>query len=329
MNSAIRYPRFDKTEMERENVVVDGEFQRQESSPIFALSDAMDHHMWGDLYSRKNSIGNHTVIRTATPAMMDSIKNKYYYPNNALLTVAGDVQHEDVFKQVESVYGDWKPSGFNPFKKWPIPEFKPLQKSDYFVVESKLSEVPLILLEWQGPDTRRDIKSTYAADVFSYIMDQNSSRLKKTLVQSGLALDVDISYLTLRYVGPITLYVVPNPSKIKECMAELKRQLQLMDSDDYVTDEQICNIQKQKLGTTAIREEEVTSDFAQVLSFWWASASIDYYTTYNDNLQKVTRADLQAYVRKYIKNKPYCAGLLVNPDTRTQVNPQDFFTASK
>jgi zinc protease len=73
----------------------------------------------------------------------------------------------------------------------------------------------------------------------------------------------------------------------------------------------------------------VTSDFAQVLSFWWASASIDYYTTYNDNLQKVTRADLQAYVRKYIKNKPYCAGLLVNPDTRTQVNPQDFFTASK
>lgn len=327
MNSAIRYPKFDKEEMARENVVVDGEFQRQESSPVFALSDAMDHHMWGDLYSRKNAIGNHTVIRTATPAMMDSIKNKYYFPNNSLLTVAGDVNHDDVFKKVERIYGSWKSSDFDPFKKWPIPEFKPLQKSDYFVVQSKLSEVPLILLEWQGPDTRNDVKSTYAADVFSYIMNQNSSKLKQALVQSGLALDVDISYLTLHYVGPITLYVVPNPSKIKECMAELKKQLQLMDSDDYLTDEQMAT-SKQKLGTMAIREQEATSDFAQVLSFWWSSASIDYYTTYNDNLNKITRADLQNYVRKYIKNRPYCAGLLINPDSGTQVNPNDFFTAS-
>jgi len=100
-----------------------------------------------------------------------------------------------------------------------------------------------------------------------------------------------------------------------------------MDSNDYLKDEQIAT-SKQKLGTTAIREEEVTSDFAQVLSFWWASASIDYYTTYNENLNKMTRADLQGYVRKYIKNKPFCAGLLVNPDLGTQVNPKDFFTAS-
>ncbi|GAA3988209.1 M16 family metallopeptidase [Mucilaginibacter dorajii] len=327
MNSAIRYPSFDAKEMAKENVVVDGEFQQQESSPTFALSNAMDHHMWGDLYSRKNAIGDHDVIRNATPDLMDSIKNKYYYPNNALLTVAGDVQHEDVFKKVEAIYGSWKPSGFDPFKKWPIPEFKPLLKNDYFVVESSLSNVPFIMIDWQGPDTRTDIPSTYAADVFSYILNQNSSTLKKALVQSGLALDVNISYLTLSHVGPITLFVVPNPNKIKECMAEVKHQLEIMDRDDYVTDEQIAT-SKQKLGILKIQEEEVASDFVQVLSFWWSSASLDYFTSYNAKLNKMTRADLQSYVRKYIKNKPYCAGMLINPDLATQVSAKSFFTAS-
>ncbi len=327
MNSAIRYPKFDKSEMERENIVVDGEFQRNESNPTFALSNMMDHHMWGDLYSRKNSIGDHDVIRNATPALMDSIKNKYYFPNNAMLTIAGNVKHEDVFAQVEKIYGSWTPSGFDPFKKWPIPEFKPLAKSDYFIVESNLSQVPIIMIDWPGPDTRYDVKSTYAADVCSYILNQNSSKLKKALVQSGLALDVDISYLTLHHVGPITLVVVPNPEKVKECMAEVKRQLQLMDSDDYFTDEQIAT-SKEKLEILKIREEEVTSDFVQVLSFWWASASLDYYTTYNVNLQKTTRADVQAYLRKYIKNKPFCAGMLISPDQKARVNPQSFFTAA-
>lgn len=327
MNSAIRYPKFDKEEMERENVVVDGEFQRHESNPMFALTDAMDHHMWGDLYSRKNAIGNHDVIRGATPDLMDSIKNKYYFPNNSLLTIAGDVSHEDVFQKVEKIYGTWQSSGFDPFKKWPVPEFKPLQKSDYFIVESKLSHVPFIMLSWQGPDTRNDVDATYAADVFSYILTQNSSSLKKALVQSGLALDATISYLTLSHTGTITLFVVPNLNKIKECTAEVKRQLTLMDNDNYVTDEQIVTA-KLKLSVKRIREAEVASDFTQLLSFWWASASLDYFTTYNTRLNGITRADLQAYVRKYIKNKPYCAGLLINPDLEAHVVPENFFTAA-
>jgi len=62
------------------------------------------------------------------------------------------------------------------------------------------------------------------------------------------------------------------------------------------------------------------------LSFWWASASIDYFTTYVDNLKKVTKADLRSYVDKYIKDKPYCAGLLVSPKMNEELKPQQFFT---
>jgi zinc protease len=327
MNSAIRYPKFEANEMAKENIVVDGEFQQNESNPFFALNDAMDHHLWGNLYSRKNVIGNHEVIRSATPAMMDSIKNKYYYPNNSLLTIAGDVKHEDVFKQVENIYGSWPASSFDPFKKWPVPEFKPLVKTDYFIVESNITRVPFIEINWLGPDTRTDLSSTYAADVFSYILTQNGSKLNKALVQSGLALQTNIGYLTLKHVGPISLIVVPNPDKVKECVAEIKRQIAMFDFDDYITDEQV-ETAKRKLEIKQQEEQEVASDFVEVLSFWWASASIDYFTTYNDNLKKVTKSDLKRYVDKYIKNKPYCAGLLLTPTMRAELKPEEFFNAN-
>lgn len=327
MNSAIRYPKFDPAEMKKENEVVDDEFQRQESNPLYALNDAMSHHMWGDLYSRKNIIGDHNVIRNATPALMDSIKNKYYFPNNMLLTVAGDVQHDDVFSQVEKIYGSWKPSGFDPFKKWPIPEFTPLQKKDCFVVESKLAQVPEIKVEWMGPDTRTDVPATYTADVFSFILDQTASKLNKALVQSGLALQIDFGYITLNHVGPIELSVIPNPDKINECMTEIKRQIDQWDAGDYFTDEQL-KLALRKMEIRQVREQEVTSDYVQALSFWWASTSLDYFMGYNDNMQKVTRADLQNYVRKYLKGRPYCAGLLINPDKETKTDTQQFTNAN-
>ncbi|MXV17770.1 insulinase family protein [Pedobacter sp. HMF7056] len=324
MNSAIRYPLFDAEEMKRENIVVDGEFQRNESNPYFPLIDEMNHRLWGDLYSRKNVIGDHNIIRTATPAKMDTIKNKYYWPNNSLLTVAGDVKHDDVFKQVEATFGDWKPSGFDPFVKWPVPEFKPLTKSDYFITESPNVNVPIVMYYWHGPDTRKDIPATYAADVFSFILNQNSSKFSRALVDAGLALEVNIGYFTQKHTGPISLTVVPDPSKTKECLAEVKHQLALFDSPDYVTDEQI-EAAKRTLDIYSVREQEVTSDFVHTVSFWWCSATPGYLNTYQDNLRKVTRTDLQQYVRKYIKDKPFCAGMLVSPQLKNTIKPELFF----
>lgn len=326
MNSAIRYPRFTTRSIQKENQVVDDEFREHESNPGFALTSAMDHYMWGDLYSRKNPIGDHQVIRSATPAMMDSIHNKYYYPNNCMLMIAGDVKHEDIFQQVAKIYSGWKPSDFDPFKKWPIPEFKPIEKTKYIIVESEQAHVPEVRFQWQGPDTRNDLKATYAADVFSYILEQNSSKFKKALVQSGLALDVSIGYLTMSHVGPIDIELSPNPDKVKACVDELKKQIDMMDADDYITDEQLASA-KRKLEIKKIKEREVTSRFVQVLSFWWASSSIDYYAGYIDNVNKITRADLQEYVRKYIKNHPYCAGMLISPEMHTQTRADDFFTS--
>ncbi|WP_449439223.1 hypothetical protein [Pedobacter steynii] len=118
--------------------------------------------------------------------------------------------------------------------------------------------------------------------------------------------------------------VSPNPAKIKECYQEVLKQIALWDEDDYLSEVQIERA-KRLLSISQVERREVTSDYAHLLSFWWASASVDYYTHYEENLNKITRADLLNYVRKYIKGKPFCAGMIINKNSVDAVKPQEFF----
>lgn len=315
MNSAIRYPLFLEEEQKKENPVVDGEFQRAESNPVFFLLKDMDKHLWGEHYSRKNTIGDHDIIMTATKEKMVTIKDKYYHPNNSMLVVAGDVRARDIFKLAKEVFGDWEPAPFDPFNKWPIPEFEPLEADDAFITVNENATIPIVMYGYHGPDTRNDIEATYAADVFSYILQQAGSRLQRELVDEGLALQVGVSYATLKHVGPIQIFLVPNPTRVDEAIAKLEEHIAQWADPDYFTDEQLATA-KSLLAIDDAYGKEKTSDFVHTVTYWWASASIDYYVNYVDNLQKVTREDIQRYVNTYIIDQPRAKGILLSPEMR-------------
>ncbi|MEZ5013902.1 MAG: pitrilysin family protein [Chitinophagales bacterium] len=274
MNSAIRYPLFLEQEMKNENPVVDGEFQRNESNPVFFLFDDMNRYMWKDNYYRKNPIGLHDVILSCTPEKMRTIQAKYYYPNNALLAIAGDVDHEDVFKRVAAIFGDWQPADFDPFAKWPIPEMQPLQGVTNFVTINDNAQVPIFIIGFHGPDTRNDLKATYAADVFSYILQQANCKLQKDLVESGLAYQVNVSYQTCKYTGPIQIVLVPNPMKVQEAWNVLWENVKQWTDPNYFTDEQLTTSKNLLACIIDAYGKESTSNYIHTVTYWWASASV-------------------------------------------------------
>ena len=97
MNAAIRYPIYRTEDMQKERPVVDGEFQRAESNPVFNLFLDVNKRTWGENFTRKNAIGDHNIINTATPEKMMIIKDKYYHPNNSILVICGDVKPDASF----------------------------------------------------------------------------------------------------------------------------------------------------------------------------------------------------------------------------------------
>jgi zinc protease len=326
LNAAIRFPIYRIEDMQKERVVVDGEFQRAESNPGFQLDFEVRKRLWTDQFTRKNPIGIHDIINTATPEKMMVIKNKYYFPNNSLLTICGDVHHEEAFAMAEKIFGDWQSSGFDPIQKYPIPPFKPLTQSSFFVKESTIAQTPFMDFAWQGPSYLTDSASTIAADVFSTIVGLNSSKLQQALVDKGLASDVSLNYQTSKYVGPISIFVVPNPNKVKECYAELMNQLSQFNNPDYFTDAQLADA-KAILLRDDMRAKEKPSSLPSQVSYTWCSTSLNYYTDNTDDYQKVTRADIKKYLETYLVGKPFVGGIIISPDLNKTVNAASFFVA--
>ncbi len=315
--TALREPLFRKDELERERQVVIGEYDRNESSPFFALSRDMDAKLYPGNFSRKDIIGDRQIILTTTPEKMRTIQKKYYVPNNSALIVAGDVNPATVFSLVEKELGQWS-RGADPFTADPIPTIPSLQKSEGVLVEAPVGAVT-VQVQWQGPSVGEDPKSTYAADVFSDVLNDPGSKFQQRLVDNGLWQGVGVNYYTLNHTGPITISGQTSAPQLREALAALYGEIAKFDTPGYFTSDELEAVKAHRAVTSAF-DRERASGFAHTLGFWWSVASLEYYMGYVDYMAQQSLDDLRAYARKYIVDKPHIAGVLIAPDARRSLN---------
>jgi zinc protease len=317
LTPALRSPLFLPSELDVERQVVLGEYDRNEASPFFQLQRQMDMKLYPGNYSRKNVIGDRQVIATVTPDKMRYIQRKYYIPNNSVLIVAGDVKPDSIFAVAERQLGSW-PRGADPFAADPIPPIPSLTGNDAVVVEGPVNAVT-VLLQWQGPSVGKDPKSTYAADVFSDLLNDPRSRFQQRLVDSGLWQAIGVNYYTLNHTGPISISGQTTPEKLKQALAALNAEIVKLDDPTYFDPEELRAAQAHRAVSSAF-DRERASGFAHTLGFWWSVASLEYYMGYVDNMAQQNIGDLRAYADKYIVGKPHITGVLISPEGRRAIN---------
>ena len=311
--AALREPLFRQDELERERQVVIGEYDRNESSPFFALTQQMDARLYPGSSSRKNTIGNRQIILSTTPEKMRTIQRKYYVPNNSVLIVAGDVNPATVFALAERELGSWK-RGEDPFVSDPIPPIPALTRSEGLIVESPVGALTF-LVQWQGPSVGKDPNATYAADVFSDVLNDPRSQFQQRLVDSGLWQAVGVNYYTLNHTGPITISGQTSPDQLREALKALYGEIAKFTTPGYFTLEELEAVKAHRAVTSAF-DRERASGFAHTLGFWWSVASLEYYMGYVDNMAQQTLEDLRSYARRYIIGRPHIAGVLIAPEAR-------------
>lgn len=313
---ALREPKFLREELDRERLVVLGEYDRNEASPFFELDKRTTQALYPGQWSRKNVIGERQVLQTVTPDKMREIQRKYYVPNNAALIVTGDVDADRVFELAEHVFGDWK-RGSDPFIADPIPPITPMTGSSALFVEQDVGAIT-VFIRWQGPSVRADPEATFSADVFSDALNQPGSTLQRRLVDSGLWHSVGVNYYTLNNAGPITISGQTSPDRFKAALSALYREIEQFADPGYITREQLDASKAERAVSTAFGFDR-PSDFAHTIGFWWSVASLDYYMRYIDSMARRTQEDMRKYARDYILGKPYVVGVLMPADVRRQL----------
>jgi zinc protease len=286
----------------------------------------MDAKLYPGSFSRKDVIGDRQIVLTTTPEKMRTIQNKYYVPNNSAVIVAGDVNPATVFALAEQELGQWN-RGADPFVADPIPAIPPIQKSEGLIVESPVGAVT-VQIQWQGPSVGQDPKATYAADVFSDVLNDPQSQFQQKLVDTGIWQAVGVNYYTLNHTGPITISGQTSAEQLRPALAALYGEIAKFDTPGYFTSDELEAVKAHRAVTSAF-DRERASGFAHTLGFWWSVASLEYYMGYVDYMAQQSLDDLRGYARKYIVGKPHIAGVLISTNERQSLKlvPEDLVIA--
>jgi zinc protease len=306
LSRMLRDPDFDNDGLTRERAVVFNEFDRDMADPVFQLRRNVERRLWSTAWGRKNPLGEPAAISAATPATLKAIYHRYYVPNNAAVFVSGDVSTAEVFNEARHAFDGWRAAP-DPFVASPVPPIPALPGTQAVVMTGDVQDAT-VMIAWQGPSVGETPDQTYAADVFSTMVNDPASRVQQRLVKSGLFQELGISYLTEHHVGPIALVGRTTLDSLPHALAALRHELIDWGMPDAFDADALEGARQERRVAQAL---ELQNGTTAALRFgeWWGIAGLDYYKSYPDRLLAVSALDVNQYVTTYI-DAPYVIGVL-------------------
>ena len=171
-----------------------------------------------------------------------SYYQRYYQPNNCTLVVAGDIDPDAAFKDIEAVFGAI-PKGPEPPK---VTAKEPRQFGERRLAVRREAQLPFIYMVYHAPNWEE--QDAYPLEVLSRILSQGrSSRLYHRLVyQQRLALEAGADY-NFDTANP-TLFAVhgqPMPGKdVKQLEEALDAEISRMQKE-LVSDAELAKVRNQ------------------------------------------------------------------------------------
>ncbi|MGK7396532.1 MAG: M16 family metallopeptidase [Candidatus Cyclobacteriaceae bacterium M3_2C_046] len=243
-------------------------------------------------------IGSMEHLDAASIQDFKDFRDKYYVPNNATLSIAGDIDIQETKKMVEKYFSDI-PAG-EPVQQPDIVE-PPQQEEIKDVVYDNI-QLPAVITAYHMPALGTD--DYYAMDMLvTLLSDGASSRLNKSIVdKQQLALATGAIPLSGEDPGLFLTFGIANMGvSVDELQAAMEKEIDQV-KNNLVEASEFQKIRNQK-------ESEFITSNSTVAGI--AESLATYYTFYNntnlinteiDKYMAVTREDIQRVANEYLKD---------------------------
>jgi zinc protease len=258
---------------------------------------------------------------------VNDLKNfflRWYGPNNATLTIGGDVDVQNILKLTEKYFGSI-PRG-EAVENMPS-SVAVLDKDRYCSYEDQYIRIPLLTMTFPVP--ARYSKDETALDCLAEILGQGKNSLMyKNFVKTGLASRASCFNSNSELAGEFSFSVLPLPGKSLADMEKLVRQTLAEFETRGVTDDDITRY-------VAGYESNVISSLSSVAG---KVSQLAAYQTFQNNpnfmaeewkrVHGVTKAEVMRVFNQYFKNRN-CVILSVYPKgQQNAVAAADNYTVS-
>ncbi len=300
MADGLINPKFTKEDFEKEkNVAIEG-IKSIEKDVQTTANRVHSKLRFGD----NHPFGEFQTIESLNNISLKDIQNyykKFAIPNNAYLTIVGDVQYDEIRSLVESLFGDWKKGKDSNYT---LPQANNLDNIEInFVdmsnaVQSEIYVGNLMDISMTNPDF-------FALKLGNQILGGSSTaRLFMNLREDkGFTYGSYSSASTSRYKGSFTATASVRNEVTDSAITEIINEINLISSEG-VTDEELDAAKEKYVGSFIMSTEQPSTiaNFATNIAKF--NLPEDFYEKYLENFQSVTTEDVKRVINKYlIKDK--------------------------
>ena len=310
LNEVINNATFDDYEIEKARNEKLNKIKRNRDIPLqVAIENYKALIFEGTPYSYTSKIFEKTYPKIGHEEIVDYY-NKIFAPQNVVISVNGDVDSEQVIKDISKIFENKKGETFN-FKNYAQIIGRMTSRKDCVKIMPE-TKTDWIFIAWQttGVENKKD----YAAlQVMNSLLGSGmSSRLFKNIRdQEGLAYQLGSSYVPNVLKGSFVVYIGTNPDSMEKAKTLLLNEVFRL-KKEFVGTKELKEAKDKLIGNYIISLE---TNLEKASSIGWYEVSgrgYAYKDEYIKLINSVTEADIIEAANKYFNDNHVLS--LVKPE---------------
>jgi len=216
----LLYSKFDPLDIERERQVIIEEINMSKDSPSQQVDMLIDELLWPNHPLGCDIAGNKESVATITRDMMLDYQAGHYQPSNTVVTIAGDINHQQMITAVSHALGDW--TNQQPHSGYLAYEEQPVQQLH---IERRDTEQAHLCLALRGLPLLHPRRFTL--DLLNVILGEGMSSRLFTEIRDKLGLAYAIhSYVDhFHDTGSVTIHAGVEPQNLLVAIKAILEQL--------------------------------------------------------------------------------------------------------
>ena len=249
LSDMLRGSLFDPSEIEKERLVILEELNMSRDYPNSRLDAIIDEMLWPNHPLGRDVGGTKESVQGITREEMLDYMAHQYIPSNAVISVAGNLSHQEVVDSVAPLWDDWPTN--TPLTYPPAVDG---QSSPEFRLEHRKTDQAHLCIALGGLSATHPDR--YVLDILSTILGEGmSSRLFLEIRERlGLAYDVHSMVNHLRDSGAFFVYSGVDPQKSNQAIETMLTEMGRL--RDRVASEELTKAKEMSKGRLMLRMED-------------------------------------------------------------------------
>jgi len=245
----LLHSKFDPQDIERERQVIIEEINMSKDSPSQQVHILIDELLWLNHPLGCDIAGSKESVAGITRDMMLDYLADQYLPNNTVVAIAGNIQHQEAITAINQALGDWANqrthSGYTAYKEQTVQQLR-LESRDTEQVHLCLALPGLSLLH----------PKRFTLDLLNVILGEGMSSRLFTEIRDRLGLAYSIhSYVDHFFdSGSVTIYAGVEPKNLKAVIEAILEQLYQL--TEIVPEPELSKAKELSKGRLLLRMED-------------------------------------------------------------------------